>query len=201
MADDANNKAPAACNDPEAFPTCSCANKCDLCNEHLTDEEMAETTAQGLDTKCRACRSTTIAATNLFADAEIISQYTRAQALEEGCLVDVSEVALEAGFRWPVALTRNAFEKYVAWTDEDRKRAPGALQDESGRLWDVLWMAFLQIRVANRSGNKNDQLLYKLMIVPRTGRKTTAREAVLKIIVGPDDAGDPCITIMLPEED
>ncbi len=42
---------------------------------------------------------------------EPISIYTRAQALDDGFLVDVSELAKEAGFRFPVALTR------AAWAD------------------------------------------------------------------------------------
>ena len=35
----------------------------------------------------------------------VISTYTRAQAIEDGVLVDVGSTAQEAGFKWPVALT------------------------------------------------------------------------------------------------
>ncbi len=38
--------------------------------------------------------------------APVISVYTRAQAIEDGVLVDVSETAREAGFRIPVAVNR-----------------------------------------------------------------------------------------------
>jgi hypothetical protein len=38
-------------------------------------------------------------------DADLIYRYTRADALRDGVLIDVSEVAREAGFKWPVALT------------------------------------------------------------------------------------------------
>ncbi len=41
----------------------------------------------------------------LFKDADLIPVYTRAQALADGVLVDVTETAKEAGFRAPVALT------------------------------------------------------------------------------------------------
>jgi len=34
----------------------------------------------------------------------VIHTYTRAQAIEDGVLIDVSEMAREAGFRWPVAV-------------------------------------------------------------------------------------------------
>ena len=46
-------------------------------------------------------------------DAEVIYTYTRAQALEDGVLVDVSEMAKEAGVRFPVALTATVYGKYV----------------------------------------------------------------------------------------
>src|SRR6185437_8267129 len=44
---------------------------------------------------------------------EVIYSYTRAQAIADGVLVDVSETAKEAGFKYPVALTRMVFDAYV----------------------------------------------------------------------------------------
>ena len=38
-----------------------------------------------------------------------ISTYTRAQAIEDGILVDVSDTACEAGFTIPVAVTRTVW--------------------------------------------------------------------------------------------
>jgi hypothetical protein len=43
---------------------------------------------------------------SLFEDS--IYRHTRADALRDGVLIDVSETAKEAGFRYPVALTRAA---------------------------------------------------------------------------------------------
>ncbi len=40
---------------------------------------------------------------------EVISSYTRVQALEDGELIDVSKTAKEAGFVFPIAVTRNLF--------------------------------------------------------------------------------------------
>lgn len=49
-------------------------------------------------------------------------------------LIDVSETAKEAGFRYPVALTAAAWARCVAVP-------PGVVcQNEAGRLWDVVWM-------------------------------------------------------------
>ena len=66
----------------------------------------------------------------------VISVYTRAQAIADGILVDVSETAREAGFKIPVALTRTVWERIVALPEGYR-----GFQDERGRLWDVLSMA------------------------------------------------------------
>ena len=46
-------------------------------------------------------------------EAEVIDAYTRAQALEDGVLVDVSEMAKEAGIKFPVALTATVYGQYV----------------------------------------------------------------------------------------
>ena len=42
---------------------------------------------------------------SLFENADVIHRYTRAQAIEDGTLVDVTETAREAGWRFPVATT------------------------------------------------------------------------------------------------
>lgn len=70
----------------------------------------------------------------------IIASYTRTQALEDGQLIDVTTIAREAGFRFPVAMTRTAWVDCVELTEED-DRLSSAQQDQEGRLWDVLWMA------------------------------------------------------------
>jgi len=70
---------------------------------------------------------------------EIISVYTRNQAIEDGFLVDVSDMAREAGFKWPVAVTRSVWDEVVTPAPHDAQRG----QSEKGRLWDVLWMARL----------------------------------------------------------
>ncbi len=133
------------------------------------------------------------ATTELF--GETIYVYTRAQALEDGVLIDVTEMATEAGFRWPVAITHAAWKDCVEWSDDDSRRQTH--QDESGRLWDVLWMAF----VAIRSANGGTEINFQLYRVPKGGRRTKARLTTLKLVSGPGDVGEPVITIMLPQED
>lgn len=126
----------------------------------------------------------------------VISTYTRDQAHLDGNLIDVGAMAGEAGFRWPVSLTAAAWADCVAWSEDDSRRQ--TVQDESGRLWDVLFMAAYAIRIAAGCG---DRLLFPLYRVPRDGLTTSAREITLKLVVGPGDAGEEVVTIMLPGED
>lgn len=125
---------------------------------------------------------------------EPISTYTRRQALDDGVLVDVSELAREAGFKFPVAMTRAAWEDCVSWDEADSKRQTH--QDEQGRLWDALYMASL---AARRNGGS--EVRYQLYRVPRGGRGVRPRLVTLAMHVGPGDEGEPAITIMLPGED
>jgi hypothetical protein len=118
----------------------------------------------------------------------LIYAYTRAQALEDGVLIDVSELAHEAGFVWPVALTA------AVWAlVEDIPRRYRAWQTVEGRLWDALWMAYCAIRSAEHSSM---ELRYTLLM--DHGRR---RYLTLKLVTGPGDHGEPVVTIMLPDED
>ena len=135
----------------------------------------------------------------------VIYAYTRAQALADGVLVDVSNAAVEAGFKVPVALTRAAWNDCVEWNDEDTRRQ--TIQNESGRLWDVLWMGYVAIASrlrapeSGRSQERFPALFYQLYRVPRGGRATQPRKVTLKMLSGPGDSGEHVITIMLPHED
>jgi len=127
---------------------------------------------------------------------KVISTYTRAQAIEDGVLIDPGSMAKEAGFKWPVALTANAWADCVAWNDDDSQQQ--VHQDQSGRLWDVLYMASHAIRTSKDSG---DRLLFQLYRVPRDGCSTKAVLVTLKLIVGPGDSWEPVVSILLLNED
>jgi len=62
------------------------------------------------------------------------------------------------------------------------------LEDERGRLWDVLSMFRFAARVTT-----GDTLRYRLTV--------SRRIVILKAIIGPGDTTDPVVTILLPEED
>ena len=127
---------------------------------------------------------------------EVISTYTRAQAIEDGVLIDAGVMAQEAGFKWPVALTAAVWADCVAWSDEDSGKQ--VHQDLAGRMWDVVFMASQAIRTARGSG---DRLLFQFCRVPRDGHSTKAELVTLKLIVGPGDQGEPVVTVLLLDED
>jgi Family of unknown function (DUF6573) len=129
---------------------------------------------------------------------EPVDAYSRAQAIADGLLVEVAEgIACEAGFTVPVAVTAAAWADCVAWTDADNRRK-GTVQDEQGRLWDVLWMTRHAIRRAPPGTNRVPVQLYR---VPREGRGIHPQPVSLVARCGPGDHGEPVITIMLPGED
>ncbi len=120
----------------------------------------------------------------------LIHAYTRRQAIEDGVLVDVTDLARETGFRVPVAVTASVWALYV----EVPAGARG--QDETGRLWDVVSMLRFAI-AANR--NQISEIRFRLYVVLRAGADPELVE--LKAVCGPDDVGSPCITVMMPDED
>lgn len=126
----------------------------------------------------------------LFTQADLISIYTRVQALADGVLVDVSATAGEAGFVFPVAITAGVWADCVTWTREDWP------QDETGRLWDVIWMGSLTVRRARDS----DRAAFTVLRVPNDVRHYDALPVDLIAVCGPGDDGEPVITIMLSEE-
>ena len=128
---------------------------------------------------------------NLFEEGVMIYAYTRAQALDEGTLVDVSDLARDAGFKVPVALTAKVWNDCVAW-DQSREVAP---QDETGRLWDVLTMAHM----AARGRPDTDCLTFSVLRIG-SGRLRPSR-VTLALVIGPGDHGEPAITIIQPTEE
>jgi len=132
-----------------------------------------------------------------FSSFEILSTYSRTQAIEDGVLIEVDpKVSQEAGFHTPVAVTSAVWDKFIQWEDEDTKRQ--TVQDLDGRLWDILYM----LRVAiNKQPSNTNQIIYSLYVVPRGGQAKKPHPIKLKALIHGGDQGEPVITIMLPNED
>lgn len=126
----------------------------------------------------------------MFTKDDLISIYTRRQAISDGVLVDVSETAREAGFVIPVAVTCGVWAECV--------RVPNGVtgQDESGRLWDVLMMLRFAVRRMSES-NRVDFAVH----VRSDNSDGTPPLVSLYAVCGPGDEAEPVITVMLPNED
>jgi hypothetical protein len=130
---------------------------------------------------------------SIFDGVEIIYGYTRQQAIDDGELValDQGGLANEAGFRWPVALTR-ALWNIVEPTD--REACDG--QSVEGRLWDVLMMARFAIQRAADHGTRIDFSV--IFYEADRGQLAGQRGHTLRLDTGPGDQGEPVVTIGFP---
>ncbi|MED0738793.1 DUF6573 family protein [Aneurinibacillus thermoaerophilus] len=117
---------------------------------------------------------------------EVITAYTRSDAIADGTLIDVSNMAKEAGFRFPVAITRTVWEGYIV----PDKQAEANGESQEGRLWDTLFMLHVEIK---RSKSNGSQIFFSLYY----GKELIT----LKAVVGPGDFMEPVITIMQKDED
>ena len=110
---------------------------------------------------------------------KVVYAYTRSQAVADGFQIEVTKTAEEAGIRFPVFITRTAFDAYVTVPPDV------AGQDEAGRLWDVVWMLRFAIRKAQtgqtrlpfalyvRNDNRAPRLI-KLVAIPTDKSKAVA---------------------------
>ncbi len=126
---------------------------------------------------------------------DVIDTYTRAEAIEDGVLVDVTEMAKEAGINDPVALTETVYSMI-----ENKPE----LEDISGRTWEIIWMLRCAITGLIPSKKVGESLIYFKMILNDSNvdyENFKPKEITLKALRHGGDAGEPVITVMLPEED
>ena len=138
-----------------------------------------------------------------------IFSYTRAQAIADGVLIDLTtatddrgqRLCPQAGFKVPVAITRTAWAQTIeaggSWKpvgDGEVLELKGG-QSLTGRLWDVLWM----LRVASGKAANSDRVHFRVLVdVEGDGRRDVVK---LWALCGPGDDAQPVITIMVEGED
>lgn len=124
-------------------------------------------------------------------EEDLIYAYSHAQALADGVLVDVCQMAKEAGFKFPAAITSDL---YARLTSEEREQAQG--QSYKGRLWDVLWMASLAARKS-----RTDRISFKVLLAETNGSNHLNPHHIrLRCVTGPGNEGEPVITLGFPED-
>lgn len=125
-----------------------------------------------------------------FDNFELIYSYTRKQTLEDGVLIDINQEAAESGFKIPVAITGNLYHRYI----EPPADLEGEGQSTRGRLHDVLEM----FKAAASVRWEGSYVFFDVIFLMKP--RTIQTVKVLGV-VGPDDNGKPCLTIMLPEDE
>lgn len=121
---------------------------------------------------------------------DLVSVYTRDDALHDGTLIDVSKVAGEAGFKVPIALTMSAFRSIEPSSEE---KCYG--EDLRGRLHDLFWLMRLALR---RNSHIEASRIDFQMNLYQDGKHTSL---ALQALLHPGDRDEPVITILLPNED
>ena len=114
---------------------------------------------------------------------EMIYSYTRAEALADGVLVDVSERARRAGIRYPTACTHSVWALIDCLPESDTDTLAGIVRDV--RVEEVLRVMLAAIRQARGT----DRVTFE------------ALGASLWAQCGPGDTAAPVITIMREGED
>lgn len=127
-----------------------------------------------------------------FFGDEYTDIYTRADALEDGDLVDVSQMAREAGMPLPTAITRAVFARL---TPSDEEAALG--QDFSGRLWDLL-----NILMYSARRNPNTDTIPFYFLMQEMSEKQRMRQIQVHVIakLHGGDEGEPVVTIGYPSD-
>ncbi|MBV5328394.1 MAG: hypothetical protein JZU65_12305 [Chlorobium sp.] len=133
--------------------------------------------------------NSTVERNDLFSECNMIFEYTRAHAIADGVLIDLSNSfpSDTRMFKWPLACTS------AVW---NLIETAAASEDVSPALyvWDCSFMCLAAIKSAS-SGH--GELPFSVLL-PLTENGT---EHKLKVVCGPGDNGEAVLTIMLPEED
>lgn len=131
---------------------------------------------------------------------EPISIYTRAQAIADGTLCDLTPIAHRYGFKIPMACT-SAVWHTIEWSEATEASKPDSTgQSTEGRLHDVMTMAGLAAQRAAR-GEPTDRVEVRVLLVPREGNAVRPQEKTFNLVVSGGDGGEPVLTLMLPSED
>ena len=126
-------------------------------------------------------------------DFAVIHSYTRTQAIADGMLIDVTPMASEAGITLPMVVSANLYHGHVV--------PPASTvdlgQSIEARLWDVL-MVFRAY--AKNAPDSRIEFSVDFVAGRRANGAPTVETVRVTAIVHPGDAGEPVITIMLPED-
>ena len=117
---------------------------------------------------------------------------SRVEAIEEGLLMDISQVGTRIGFRWHVAITRDAWNQTVKWNRLDSKRAVYLAQRR--RLIDMLRVCARKIR---DTSPESSRMAFSVKRIPFDGSSDIPVRVELEMVAHLGDEGEPVLTITL----
>ena len=123
----------------------------------------------------------------MFEDAELISCYSRQDAIDDGLLISLSDLTKDpqilGTYKYPICLTDSVFGEIREDLDRNKHK------ELNGILWDIVSMSHLCVL-------KRISESIALFAV-----RLNDRDIVLKIQCHASDDFSPCITIMGKDED
>jgi hypothetical protein len=134
--------------------------------------------------------NTAVELNNFFSESDMIFVYTRAQAIADGVLIDLTSCfpSDTRMFKWPLACTSSVWNLIESAASAEEV-------DPALYVWDVAYMAHVAIKSATNSGSSELPFEVKMPLTEN------GAEYKLKLVCGPGDNGEPVLTIMLPMED
>lgn len=119
----------------------------------------------------------------MFNQNDVVFSYTRADALEDGQQINISNISNEAGFKFPVFIT-NSVNSII---EESLQFG----NDWHGVMWDIL--TILRIEIKNQR-SQNNQIHFTVLI--KNSQKALNKENFV-CEVGPYDFDNPTLTLTI----
>ena len=131
---------------------------------------------------------------NFFNDWNVIHFYSRAEAIADGVLHDVTDVAQQHGFKIPVAITDTIWHRWIEASPEQKEYG----QSTEARLRDVLTVLLFTIHAMRKK--KQSRITFAVRFLMDAANEKYD-DAILTADIGPGDEGEPVLTILIPEYD
>lgn len=118
---------------------------------------------------------------------QLVNSYPRRNAIETGCLIDLSDIAKEIGFTVPIACTSSLFKE--VFTPSHQCKLLG--QKIEHRVWDM---------ISTLAYAAKDALDPKIILRMEVAYEFNTEIHEMLAIVGPGDERELVITIMFTHE-
>lgn len=124
---------------------------------------------------------------------EVIHKYTRAQAIDDGFIIDCTEIAKSSGFKVPVGLTRQSWEYCIEYRGRLDEKAKSRI--EHTRLIGLMTHTFIEVRKQRDASDV--EFFYNL--TPDNPQREKGTMIKLNVNIGPGDDLEPVLTISLAD--